>query len=245
MSDNMTDDHTALHQRVRDGLLRTMQDEGLKPGDRVPTEARTSELFGVSRSTAREALRLLEQDGVVTVRQGKGRFLSASGALRVERPIDRFESVTEMLTGLGYQATSAVLSVEDVAASAPEAQALQLDPGGRVVRLVRLRYGDDRPLILTIDAIPRDHLPGPLRHRDWSGSVTEALTAHGHRVDSSVARLRAVTLPPHLASRHGLAGLGPWLLVEETCVDQLGRPVLFALDYHRGDDIAFHVVRRR
>lgn len=234
-----------LPVQVRDRLLRLVDEQGLRPGDQLPTEAEVTALFGVSRSTVREALRLLERDGVVRTEHGKGRFLAAAGALRVERPIDRFESVTEMLTGLGYSVTTSVLSLEEGGADPVEAQALGVPAGDPVLRLVRLRYGDDRPLLYTVDTVPRDCLPGPVAHRDWSASLTHALASHGHAVDSSVARIRAVDLPTEVEERHGLSGLGPWLLVEETCVSRTGRTVLFARDYHRGGDIAFHVVRRR
>jgi GntR family transcriptional regulator len=235
----------ALPVQVRDRLLATIEERGLRPGDQIPTEAEVTDLFGVSRSTVREALRLLERDGVVRTEHGRGRFLAAGGALRVERPIDRFESVTEMLSGLGYEVTTSVLSVEEVGASPAEAEALHLEAGAPVLRLARLRYGDERPLLYTVDTVPRDCLPGPVAHRDWSGSLTEALAGHGHAVDSSVARIRAVDLPTSVAERHALTGLGPWLLVEETGASRSGRRVLFAQDYHRGGDIAFHVVRRR
>jgi GntR family transcriptional regulator len=234
-----------LPTRVRDGLLATIEERGLRAGEQIPTEAELGALFGVSRSTVREALRLLERDGVIRTEHGRGRFLAAGGALRVERPIDRFESVTDMLGALGHRVTSSVLAVEEDGATRPEADALGLDGGAPVLRLVRLRYGDDRPLLYTVDTVPRDCLPGPVAHRDWSGSLTQALAAHGHAVDSSVARIRAVDLPADVADRHALTGLGPWLLVEETCVSRSGRKVLFAQDYHRGEDIAFHVVRRR
>jgi GntR family transcriptional regulator len=234
-----------LPVQVRDRLLQAIHERQLRPGDQIPTEAEVTQLFGVSRSTVREALRLLERDGAIRTEHGKGRFLAAAGALRVERPIDRFESVTEMLTGLGYRVTTAVLSVDEDGATQPEAQALGLEVGEPVLRLARLRYGDDRPLLYTVDTVPRDCLPGSVAHRDWSRSLTEALAMHGHAVDSSVARIRAVELPSDVAERHALAGLGPWLLVEETCVSRTGRTVLLAQDYHRGDDIAFNVVRRR
>lgn len=231
--------------QVRDGLLEIVAERGLQPGDQLPTEAEVGALFGVSRSTVREALQLLERDGLIRTEHGRGRFLGPAAALRVERPIDHFESVTEMLTGLGYEPTSIVLSVEESAPSAAEADALGLDDAARVIRLTRLRLGDGRPLLYTVDTVPRDCLPGPLRHRDWSGSLTDALALHGHAVDSSMARIRAAELPAGVVDRHGLAGLGPWLLVEETCVSLASRRVLFAQDYHRGSDIAFHVVRRR
>src|SRR5919112_3712392 len=234
-----------LPLQVRDRLLETIQERGLQPGDQLPTEAEVTLMFGVSRSTVREALRLLERDGLIRTEHGKGRFLAAGGSLRVERPIDRFESVTEMLGGLGYRVTTSVLGAEEDGATQLEADALSIAVGEPVLRLARLRYGDERPLLYTVDTVPRDCLPGPVGHRDWSGSLTEALALHGHAVDSSVARIRAVELPPDVAERHALDRLGPWLLVEEACVSPTGRRVLFAQDYHRGADIAFHVVRRR
>ena len=44
----------------------------LKPGDRLPSEQRLSELLGVSRGTLREAIKKLQLMGVVAVRQGEG-----------------------------------------------------------------------------------------------------------------------------------------------------------------------------
>lgn len=46
--------------------------EQLAEGTRLPTEAELMEVFGVGRVTAREALRLLEHDGLVEIRRGVG-----------------------------------------------------------------------------------------------------------------------------------------------------------------------------
>ena len=47
------------------------------------------------------------------------------------------------------------------------------------------------------------------------------------------------------AERYNLARFDPWLLVEEACITDSGDRVMHALDYHRGSDIAFNVLRRR
>lgn len=49
----------------------------MKPGDRLPTEKELAELFGVSRSTLREAMKFLRAENVVVIRQGSGTFVSA------------------------------------------------------------------------------------------------------------------------------------------------------------------------
>lgn len=50
--------------------------EGMKPGDRLPTEKELAALFNVSRSTLREAMKFLRAENVVVIRQGSGTFVS-------------------------------------------------------------------------------------------------------------------------------------------------------------------------
>lgn len=61
--------------------LRRMIARGeLREGDWLPTEAELTEQFGVSRPTLREAFRLLEGDGLVSIRRGP------PGGARVQTP---------------------------------------------------------------------------------------------------------------------------------------------------------------
>ena len=57
---------------IKNGII----DGRLKPGDRLPSEQRLSELLGVSRGTLREAFKKLQLMGVVAVRQGEGTFVT-------------------------------------------------------------------------------------------------------------------------------------------------------------------------
>ena len=230
-----------LHAKIS----RLIVDTRLLPGDRLPTEPSLAEMFGVARSTVREALKRLEQEGLVDAIQGKGRFISGIGSLAIERPITKYEGIAEMLNNLGYRVTTAVLAVDEIEMSPEQAHSLAVSDGHAAIRLVRLRYGEDEPLVFSTDIILRDALPGPIAHRDWSEPVTSMLAAHGHEITSSSAHLSAVSLPTDIEERHNLAGRGPWLLVTETCITRSGRRVLAAQDYHRGDAIGFNVLRRR
>lgn len=222
-----------------------ISDRDMRPGDQLPTEPELAEQFGVSRSTIREALKLLEQDGLVNAIQGRGRFVSALGSLRIERPVTIYESITEMLQALGYAVTNVVLSVDETVADAHVAQELGIEEGDPVIRLVRLRLGGDEPMVFSINTLRRDTLPGPLAFRDWGVSVTKALEGHGHSIVSSVARISAADLPEAYAAKHDLGKYDPWLVVEETCITREGLRALHAVDYHRSSEIAFNVIRRR
>jgi DNA-binding FadR family transcriptional regulator len=58
--------------------LREIVDGNLiKTGQRLPTERKLAEQFGVGRRTVRRALDLLEQEGRISRRQGQGTFISS------------------------------------------------------------------------------------------------------------------------------------------------------------------------
>lgn len=226
---------------VRDLLLAELGQYAA--GDRIGTEAEYSARWGVSRSTVREALKTLEQTGVLRAVRGHGRFLSAAGSLTVDRPISRYESITDLLEERGLTVTALVLDVELSTAGSAEAQELRCPVGTEVIRLSRVRYGDDAPMVVSFNVILRDALPGPIDHRDWSGSLGSALRVNGSPVVSSAARISAVADLPETVRIRELARLGPWLLVEETGITAGGIRVLLSADYHRHDEFAFRVLR--
>ena len=227
--------------------IRTMlAREELAPGDRLPSETKLAAQFGVARTSVREALALLEREGIVNVRHGHGRFVSALAGLAVSSPITVFESVTEMLGERGLSLTTRVLSVERGPASRAEAKSLNVDPGDDLVRVRRVRTGDDRVVIYSENAFPASILGArDVADVDFAGSITELLAAAGRRPVSSAAHVRATTLPPDVAKRAEAGLHRAWLSIEEVCIDAAGTPVLESVDYHRGDLFSFHVLRRR
>jgi len=239
----MTRDRRPLTVRVRDDIRKLIDADGLGPGDQVPTEADLAARFAVARTTVREALKLLEQDGLIEVRHGRGRFVSALP--RLERPITRLESVTEMMRGLDMTLTNRVLGVASGLATADEREALEIEAGTEIVRLERLRLQGDDPLIYSIDVLPRTCVLGDLGEIDWSGSLLELLDSSGSEVVAAAAQISAVALPHRVAQRLGLRVGQPWLLMVHRNLTVTGRPVVFSHDYYRGDQFRFNVLRRR
>jgi GntR family transcriptional regulator len=229
---------------VRNELLHYFEAHNMRPGDQILSEPDIVELFKVGRSTAREALKLLEHEGMVKVRPGRGRFLTSLAAATVERPITRFESVTEMLRGLGYEPQTLVLSIEEGTPTEAEQSSLRLTPDDSVVRVTRLRSDGEQPLVFSISTLNRRHIAGPVKHLHWGGSLVEIFRQIGRPLSFATARIEALCLPADLQQKYSLQGHDPWLLTTETVVTATGEPALYALDYHRGDLFAFNVLRR-
>lgn len=67
-----------LSESVIDAIREMIETDGFAPGDKFYSEKELTEKLQVSRSSLREALRILEVTGQVAVRQGKGIFITHS-----------------------------------------------------------------------------------------------------------------------------------------------------------------------
>ena len=231
----------ALSLQIRDQLRILIAEGGLRPGDRLPSEAALAQRFSVARPTLREALKLLEQGGELDVRHGLGWFVAhATGRW----PITRLETVAEMLHAMGSSVTTRLVSGENSEASEEEGAALGQVAGSRVIRVTRIRLLDGRPTVYSIDVIAGWVLEEDIATIDWTGSLRTLLDTHCAPMASAHAQIQAVSLPrgPALEMREDRGA--PWLLLTQTQFTSDGRPVMFSHEYHRGDTVTFDVVRR-
>ena len=213
-----------------------------QPGAALPSEARLAERFNVGRTTVREALKLVEQEGLIDVRHGSGRF--ARPHLSVERPISRYESVTELLRSLGYQSTNRIVAREVRAANSDERSALALPAGAQVVALDRVRYAEGEAIICSRDVMPHALL-ADVADSDWEGSLLDILATRGHRPVMATSHFSASRLPEPFASAVPLRAEDPWLLARQVSRDAAGLPIVAAHDYYRGDLFSFDAVRHQ
>ncbi|HAO2891898.1 TPA: winged helix-turn-helix transcriptional regulator, partial [Escherichia coli] len=89
MDEPLRDMRTLVIQ-LRERIADLIREQALRPGDKLPTEAQLTARFKISRPALREALKLLEQDGLIYVEHGRGRFVSAISAIQIDRPITVF-----------------------------------------------------------------------------------------------------------------------------------------------------------
>ncbi|MDN5344092.1 MAG: hypothetical protein PWQ18_203 [Clostridia bacterium] len=66
----------SVYHRVIDEIKRNIFEGRLQPGDRLPAERELVAMLGVSRTSVREALKMLAAEGLVSIRHGQGAFIS-------------------------------------------------------------------------------------------------------------------------------------------------------------------------
>lgn len=88
-----------LVERVRTRLRQAILDGALPPGDRL-VEADLAAQLGVSRAPVRDALRMLEHDGLVTANGRRGRFVTVLSARDAWEVYTLREALEAMAVGI-------------------------------------------------------------------------------------------------------------------------------------------------
>ena len=216
------------YARLRRAIELAIQSGALDPGHALPSERELCRQLALSRVTVRKAIAGLVEEGLLTQRHGAGTFI----AERIVKPMSRLTSFTEDLRERGLSPRSEVFERGIGEVTPEESMALNLSPGSLVVRLHRVRYGQDEPLAIERSVVPASVLPDPLLVHD---SLYEALEKLNARPRRALQRLRAVSLNAQQARllhvNVGSAGLS----IERRSFLDDGRVVEFTCSWYRGD----------
>ena len=83
-----------------DQLIQKVTRGEIRPGEALPSEHQLCETYQLARTTVRNAMQLLEEEGWITRMQGKGSFVSMTPPLPTSKPLDIFAFVLpEVRTG--------------------------------------------------------------------------------------------------------------------------------------------------
>lgn len=214
--------------------LREEITSGERPlGSRMPTEQELSAQFSVSRITARRALDELAQDGLVERKRRIGTTVIFTPPVA---PIEgRMDRALESLLNFGRSTQVKLLELETIPAPAPIAEALAVATGAPVVRVVRVRGLEGRPLGHFISFIPAERgvtlTRSALRATPMLSLIEQAGIQVGAATQTISATLADVTLSSALEVDIG----SPILRVSRTVFDTDHRPVQHILAQFRPD----------
>jgi GntR family transcriptional regulator len=226
-----------LHVQVLEALHRDLQEGVWRPGDQLPTESELMARFGVSRITVRQALTHLVHEGVLTRRSGKGTFVARP---RIEQELHVLTGFVEDMVALGMRASARVVSLEWVPAEPRVAQHLELPVGRTVLRLERVRLGNDEPLLFDVSYLP-PALGERVAREDLAVHPIFSLLEEKYGIPVGFADYRIF---PATASREVARHLevprgSPILEIERISYSENGTPLDYERLYYRGDRVTY------
>ena len=224
MNSLSSDARLPLYQRLRDQLAEQIANNRWRLGEAIPTEAALSAEYRLSTGTVRKAIDALVSEGILERQQGRGTFIRRAQFQSSLFRFFRFQTVS----GERQVPESRILSIEPVAAPSAVAQALGLPADAPVIRIVRVRLLDVKPVLAEEIWLPRQRFQalleidlsreGPLLYPIYEevcgqvvASAEETLTAES--VNDVQARLLQVAVN------------SPVIVIERLARDYAGSPL--------------------
>ena len=222
----------ALRERIRTG--------DIEPGARLDNQRRLAEEFGVTLMTLRQALEVLEREGLITRRHGLGTFVARPS---VDYDILNFRAFAGDLSAHGEDVSTRFVRSHFGAADRLAARELHLEPGSRVFALERLRLVDGRPTSFQIS-----HLPAALGEEvarvDLAVTPLRQVLSFKLGIEITAARetVSAETLPARAARELGCAPGVPCFRSDRVSADAGARPIVYDRVFIPGD--RFRITRQ-
>ncbi|MBM7682938.1 GntR family transcriptional regulator [Pullulanibacillus pueri] len=223
-----------IKQEIKDGTLN--------PGDRLPSENAYAKQLGVSRATLREALRMLEEENIISRKHGIGTFINNKPIF--SSGIEELHSITEMIQSAGKRPGTEVLLSKYMDPTEEDKQKLHLQDEERVLLVKRVRTADERPLVYCIDKVPaklfkeESHLLGGSlfnfleQETDVNiGYATADITTAGY--DEEISKILECDKET------------PFLVLKQLHFSTTDEPILYSINYFRSDQFSFNVLRKR
>jgi GntR family transcriptional regulator len=199
------DSVTPLYVQLANKLSAGITSGDWRANEALPSERMLSDMLDISRVTARKAIDMLCERGMLTRRRGSGTYITP----KLEQPLARLTSFSEELSQRGFTAGSRWLERKIGIAAPLELLSLGLSPNVPVVRLKRLRTADDVVMAIETSTIPALHMPDPYGVTDSlygylesRGAIPMRAQQHIRAVNASAEQARLAGLAPGAAMLH-------------------------------------------
>lgn len=227
------------YQAIADSVRELIRDSA--PGDLLPSDAELCDSFAVSRMTARQAVQVLVNEGLVYRRRGQGTFIAAQPVPRVlGSPL----SFTESMRRQGLQASSRVLEATFAFGTPEDAEALELPAEQRLLILERLRLADGEPMAIERAALVPD-LVFVLGEDLENGSLHAAMAGGGYRPTTARAHVSARLADPRERQLLDLPADGVVLCERRVILGSDGRPLERTETRYAADRYSFELLEHR
>jgi GntR family transcriptional regulator len=233
-----------LYYQLKELLLDYIQNADIN--STLPTEKWLSSYFSLSRSTVRQALGELVDEGYIVRQKGKGTTV-------ISRKIEQdflivLESFNDEMQEKGMKPNTKVISAGIIEPSAAVQKALSLNTGEQVVQLLRLRSINSEPVVLVTTYLPADYQN--LRNIVLEDLEHESMyklmeTAYGVNI-TFCKRMLEVRIAGDFEAQHLKIHAGaPLQYIETVSSNEMGKPIEYSRAFYRGDNNKFVIETAR
>jgi GntR family transcriptional regulator len=221
----------ALREKIRKGEYAK--------GDQIASERELMELYQVSRSTVRDAVDCLVNEGLLARKHGSGTFVADP---TMKLGLMRLTSFTEDMRERHLVPSSILIAKEVQIPSQSIQTQLGLISGDKVLMVRRLRFADGIPMSLNISYFILEVCPGLVDENLENQSVYEVLeNKFGIRIARAEQIIRADSASEYQAKMLNVKTGAPILVIEGVVYLEDGRPIEHLCSIYRSDRYVFSI----
>ncbi len=227
-----------LYYQLQTAITELIDSNQLLPGDMIPRELEICEELGLSRTTVRQAIQELVNEGYIYRVKGKGSFVSKPKI--TQDFMNKIESFNDQIARLNMTPSTKVLSCKIIDIPEKLKSQFPLDTA-KTIELTRLRYADDTPIVYLKTYLPTS-CSFILAH-DFE--VESLYTILGQETDTKIVRVtrtnEAILATKTIADILNINIGAAIQYTVTTGFTENGIPIEFSRAYYAGDKSKFTV----
>lgn len=235
----MITNSTPRHQQIADHLRSDIKSKEFLPGDKLPSEKRLCDYFSVSRITVRQALKALENEGLIFKKQGLGAFVSEESETQTLVQLTDF---SEDMRRAGYNSSSKLIRFKKVDPIIEINNILELPPTSPLIRIDRVRLGNGKPIAFDITWLPGSY-GQLLLDQDLTNKTIYQILEDTYAIPISAGKYKftAVVADEYIAKHLNIEVGSPILEIDRCSRTTAGKKVYFQKRYNNPNFISYEI----
>lgn len=230
-------DFVPRYIKISDDITKEIESGALKEGDRIYSEKDIMAKYKVSSTTARKALDVLRRDNIIESIQGKGSFVLRTKILRSLRKVISF---TENVEKQSLVSSSKTIEKDILEGYTQYHKKLNVQEGAKILKLKRVKYGNNIPLLLDTRYINMKYFPG-IENMDLDGSLYKLYESFNIKIIYSKQILKMKFLDEKNAKLLHLKKFDPVIYITGTLYSEEHASIEYEEDLWNGNVFSFYV----
>lgn len=230
---------------ISNDLRNKILKEEYVANQRLPFEKDLCIQYDSSKMTIKKAVDILVTEGLIIKRRGSGTFVKDLNSEEIERVImaNQFRGTTALYPD--KKVSSKILNFSIVQVPEHAAKKLNISLDNFVYDIRRVRYVNDKPVVIEEMYMPIDLIPG-IKEKNIIESIYEYLENELHLKIQSAHRTVSVRKATEFeAEKLGLESGDPVAVAEQVGYLDTGNTFEFSTSIHRYDEFSVEIVLTR
>ena len=237
--DHVENNYITIHRQIIEAITTEIEENRLKPYNRLPSEKELCEQWKTSRSTVRKAMDQLTDRGKIFRVPGKGSFVAFP---KISHQTSHILSFAEKMKAQGLEVETKLILKEIIEPNEEIAEALKLTKQARVLMIQRLRIVKGEPMALQTAFMPANLCENLMKEDLESQSLNRLFQEQCNiRLSRSDIWIEAPIITKKEQKLLGNPRVPLFLAVVGVTFDQDDKPVRFSRGVFRGDRVRLKI----